>query len=90
MVFNQDLRRYVPPSQLDKAYNGDADFEYDHSQYWPALNRLCQERRAAYRERWVQAGSKIGEYEMYLRGGNQKSLVALSEDGEAAPTGSRT
>lgn len=79
MVFNEDLRKYIPSAQLDKAYNGGADFEYDHSEYWPALNRLCHERRAAYKERWVQAGSNIGEYEMYLRGGNQKPLAVISD-----------
>jgi len=74
MVFNQDLRNYVPPSQLDKAYGGDADFEYDHSIYWPALDQLCRDRRAMYYKRWVEGGQQIGEYEAYLRGGDQAPL----------------
>ena len=79
-VFNQDLRKYVPPSQLDKAYGGDADFEYVHSTYWPALCKMCDERRAEYTERWVRAGKKIGQYEAYLRGGDQKPLVDVQKE----------
>ena len=75
MIFNDDLRKHVPPSQLDKAYGGDVDFKYDHAVYWPAINKLCTERRAAYKEKWIQGGKRIGEYEAYLRGGEQKSLA---------------
>ena len=74
MIFNQDLAKYVPPSQLDKEIGGQADFKYDHTKYWPALNKMCEERRAAYHERWVKGGKKIGEYEAYLKGGEQKSM----------------
>jgi len=78
MVFNEDLRKHVPPSQLDKSYGGDVDFKYDHSVYWPALNKICDERRAAYKEKWVAGGKQLGEYEAYLRGGEQKSLSQMS------------
>lgn len=74
MIFNQSLRQHVPPSQLDKEYGGDADFEYVHSIYWPALNKICAERRAAQKERWIRGGKQLGEYEGYLKGGDQKSL----------------
>lgn len=74
MIFNQDLRRHVPPAQLDKAHGGDADFEYVHAVYWPALNKMCEERRGAMKERWVKGGSQIGEFEEYLRGGDHLSL----------------
>lgn len=77
MKFNEDLRRYVPSEQLDKAYGGDLDFEYDHKLYWPALTAECQRRREAYKARWVQAGKRIGEYEEYLRGGPQKSVQQI-------------
>lgn len=73
-MFNQDLRNYVPSSQLDKAYGGDADFEYDHSIYWAALDQQCRDRRAAYYKRWVAGGKQIGEHEAYLRGGIQPPL----------------
>ncbi|KAH8705376.1 CRAL/TRIO domain protein [Talaromyces proteolyticus] len=74
--FNEDLRKHVPPSQLLKTAGGDVQFEYDHSVYWPALNKLAQQHREAYRERWVKAGKKIGESEFYLRGGTNKSQFA--------------
>lgn len=79
MIFNQDLRKYIPPSQLDKEFGGDADFEYDHSIYWPALERVCAERRAAMMERWIKGGKHIGEYESYLRGGSQAPLSEVSK-----------
>jgi len=74
MVFNADLRQHVPPTQLDSAYGGDVQFKYDHAVYWPALNKICAERREKYQERWVKSGKHIGEYEAYLRGGDQVSV----------------
>ena len=47
------------------------EFEYVHDAYWPALNNLAGERRKAFEERWVKAGSKVGESEVYLRGGDE-------------------
>lgn len=77
MVFNGNLREYVPPTQLDKNFGGDADFEYEHDQYWPALVHMCEQRRIAYLKRWEAGGKRIGEHEAYLRGGDQKPLMAL-------------
>lgn len=74
LKFNEDLRKHVPPSQLLKAVGGDVEFEYDHSSYWPALNKLAAQRRNEYRERWIQGGKLVGEHENYLRGGTGKSL----------------
>lgn len=78
MVFNQDLRKFVPPSQLDKAYGGDADFEYVHDIYWPALNKMCVEKRAAYEDKWIKGGKRVGEFEAYLCGGDQRPLCEMS------------
>jgi hypothetical protein len=78
MIFNDDLRKHVPPTQLQKDYGGDVDFQYDHSAYWPALNKICAERRAVYKDRWIKGGKQIGEYEAYLQGGDQQSLSSLS------------
>ncbi|KAG9996552.1 CRAL/TRIO domain-containing protein, partial [Aureobasidium melanogenum] len=78
MKFNEDLKKYVPTKQLWKDYGGELNFDYDHNAYWPALNKECDRRREAYKQRWVDAGKKIGEYEDYLRGGEQKCLRDLS------------
>ncbi|KAL8908148.1 MAG: hypothetical protein Q9207_000971 [Kuettlingeria erythrocarpa] len=67
--YDQDLRQFVPPTQLLKTYGGDVDFVYDHDVYWPALNELAKKKRDAMTERWVKAGKKVGESERYLRGG---------------------
>jgi hypothetical protein len=71
LKFNEDLRKHVPPEQLLEASGGDVQFEYDHSVYWPALNKLADQRRESMRERWVKAGQRVGESEFYLRGGSE-------------------
>ncbi|RMD39879.1 hypothetical protein DV735_g5268, partial [Chaetothyriales sp. CBS 134920] len=78
--FNEDSTTYVPREQLLKECGGSLEFEYDHTQYWPALNKLCELKREAYRERWEKAGKRVGEHEGYLKGGEEKSL-AESEAG---------
>lgn len=87
MKFNEDLRKYVPTQQLWKNYGGELDFEYDHKLYWPALNDECANRRAAYKQRWEEAGKKIGEYEEYLRGGNQKCIRDILDEAEKTTEG---
>ncbi|KAL7270613.1 Phosphatidylinositol transfer protein (PITP) [Rhizina undulata] len=69
LVFNEDLRKHVPAPQLDKKFGGDVDFDYDHAVYWPELNRLASESRAAYVARWKQSGAQIGASEVELRKG---------------------
>ncbi|KAK2804286.1 hypothetical protein FQN51_002377 [Onygenales sp. PD_10] len=74
LKFNEDLCQHVPPAQLLKSLGGEVEFEYDHSVYWPALNKLCEQRRNEYHDRWVKGGKLIGEHENYLKGGPGKSL----------------
>ncbi|TAQ90614.1 hypothetical protein B7494_g1071 [Chlorociboria aeruginascens] len=70
LKFNEDMRQHVPPEQLWTEFQGDLEFEYEHETYWPALLKLCEERRAEYRERWAKAGKHYGESESYLKGAN--------------------
>jgi hypothetical protein len=69
MKFNEDLTQHVPRGHLMKSVGGDVEFRYEHSVYWPALNQLADQRRNAYRERWIQGGKQVGEYENYLKTG---------------------
>lgn len=69
--WNENLRQYIPPEQLVQFAGGDVRWEYDHNVYWDALNQLTEHRRDAYKERWMRAGSRIGESEYYLRGGTE-------------------
>ncbi|KAL2821500.1 CRAL-TRIO domain-containing protein [Aspergillus granulosus] len=75
LKFNEDLKNHVPPNQLLNSVGGEVDFKYDHSAYWPALNKLAEIKRMEYRERWVQGGKRIGEYENYLKTGTSPSLA---------------
>ncbi|GFF26465.1 CRAL-TRIO domain-containing protein C23B6.04c [Aspergillus udagawae] len=74
LKFNEDLRQHVPAGHLMKSVGGDVEFRYDHSIYWPALNQLADKRRNEYRQRWIQGGKRIGEFEHYLKTGTSPSL----------------
>lgn len=67
-----------------KPYGGEVDFVYDHQIYWPALLKFASSRREEYVARWVRGGKKIGESEMYLRGGEEKGVGGQSTGDEAA------
>ncbi|KAJ5492170.1 hypothetical protein N7453_010267 [Penicillium expansum] len=82
--FNEDLRQHVPPSQLMKSVGGDVEFRYDHASYWPTLNQLADQRREAYRERWVQGGKQVGEFENYLKGENVANLSQTQLEAKAS------
>lgn len=82
LKFNEDLRQHVPPEHLLKSVGGDVEFKYDHATYWPAFNSLADQRREAYRERWIQGGKQIGEIENYLKGENIPS-VSQTTNGQA-------
>ncbi len=74
LKFNENIANYVPEEQLLIPFGGKVEFEYKHDVYWPALDKLCTQRRAECRARWEKAGKQIGEHEGYLRGGEQSSL----------------
>jgi len=84
MRYNEPLTQHVPASQLMKNAGGEVDFEYDHSVYWPALDELAAERRAARKERWHAAGKLVGESEVYLWGGDEKS-VGVAQEAKSEP-----
>jgi hypothetical protein len=90
LKFNEDIRQYVPPEQLWKEFGGDVDFDYDHATYWPALLKVCEERRAERKARWEKAGKQYGESETYLKGGNVETEVppnaVAEESGKAEET----
>lgn len=86
--FNEDMGLHVPRAQLLKESAGEVEFEYDHSVYWKALNDLCEQKRAEFQARWEKGGSRIGESELYLRGGDAKSISeaeAAAETTEPVP-----
>lgn len=51
------------------------DFKYDHSVYWPAMNKMADTKREAYEQRWIAGGKLIGEFENYLKGEDIPSLA---------------
>ncbi|KAF2873561.1 CRAL-TRIO domain-containing protein [Massariosphaeria phaeospora] len=84
MRYNEPLIDHVPSSQLMKNAGGEADFQYDHSVYWPALAELAAQRRKERKERWETAGKLIGENEVYLWGGDEKSVGGHGANGAVA------
>ncbi|OIW30326.1 cral trio domain-containing protein [Coniochaeta ligniaria NRRL 30616] len=92
LKFNEDMRQYVPEEELWTEFGGKLDFDYDHAAYWPALQKLCEEKRASRKQRWIAGGSHIGEHEDYLAGGKEteteeKVAVPAATDASPAATG---
>jgi hypothetical protein len=77
--YNEPLVDHIPASQLMAAAGGEVDFKYDHSVYWPALDKMAAERKQQRRERWEKAGKLTGESEIYLWGGAEGSIGAQHE-----------
>jgi hypothetical protein len=85
LKFNEDMTQYVPKEQLWTEYpGGKLQFEYDHSIYWPAFNKLCNDRREARKARWITGGSLVGELEDYLTGHLEKGAGADKVEPEPA------
>jgi hypothetical protein len=79
------MRQHVPPQQLWNEFHGDLEFEYDHEIYWPAMLKLCAEKQAERRERWIKAGKHFGESETYLKGGNASSIYESTQVAPEVP-----
>ena len=78
------MSQFVPAEQLWTEFHGKLEFEYDHSVYWPALMKMCDDRREARLQRWVAGGKQIGELEDYITG-----LLDTGAAGPRSPTPSQ-
>jgi hypothetical protein len=87
--YNEPLVDHVPASQLMTAAGGEVDFKYDHSVYWPALDKMAAERKQQRRERWEKAGKLTGESEIYLWGGAEGSIGTQHGDNIETNAGER-
>jgi hypothetical protein len=84
LKFNEDMAQYVPAEQMWSEFSsGKLEFDYDHSVYWPALQKLCGERREARRQRWVAGGQQLGESEDYLAGVVEVGVAGPQSNGTA-------
>ncbi|MCJ1462667.1 hypothetical protein MMC07_001270 [Pseudocyphellaria aurata] len=81
--FDQDLNNFVPSELLMKPYGGEVDFVYNHQIYWPALLKFASSRREEYVARWVRGGKKLGESELYLRGGEERGEEEKGAGGQS-------
>ncbi|GAA5976753.1 hypothetical protein JCM10908_005620 [Rhodotorula pacifica] len=64
-----DATSLIPANQLQKIFGGDINLEYNHVEYFPALTKLCLERKAANLERWRKYGNnQCGLDEAVIRG----------------------
>lgn len=76
LKFNEDMAQYVPTEQMWSEFSsGKLEFEYDHAAYWPALTKMCGERREARWQRWVAGGKQFGESEDYLAGAAEAGVA---------------
>lgn len=79
LVFDEPFPNYVPVEQLDKIYGGHVDFTYDHSKYWDPMNKIAQEKREHYNNRFEKFGEKIGLSEYDLRGDHDELVYPPKE-----------
>ncbi|KAI5953652.1 PDR16 [Candida jiufengensis] len=74
LVFDQPFPNYVPKIQLDKEFNGDVNFIYDHEKYWPAMLEMSELKQKKYYDRFEKFGSIVGLSEVDLRGDNEELI----------------
>lgn len=86
LKFNEDMSQYVPKEQLWTEFMGGLEFEYDHAAYWPALEKICAEKRASRTRRWEEGGKHIGEFEDYLSGSLGHGIASPKEGAETPDT----
>ena len=79
------MKKYVPAEQLWTEFNGNLEFDYDHATYWPALQKMCAEKREAKYQRWVAGGEQIGELEDYITGHAQVGVAGPVTAATSAP-----
>ncbi|KAI5969482.1 PDR16 [Candida margitis] len=72
LVFDQPFINYVPKSQLDKDFQGDVNFIYEHDKYWPKMIEIGEEKKKRYFERFEKFGACVGLSEVDLRGDNEE------------------
>ena len=66
--------------RLIKEWGGDAVVVYEHERYWPALVRMCAERRERMWEVWRARGARVG-----IREWDIKCAIELGEEASAPP-----
>ncbi|KAK6462156.1 CRAL-TRIO domain-containing protein [Scheffersomyces coipomensis] len=79
LVFDQPFVNYVPSDQLDKDFNGDVNFEYDHDKYWKPMIEISQKNKQRYFERFEKFGSQIGLSEVDLRGEKDELIYPVGQ-----------
>ncbi|GAA5869630.1 hypothetical protein JCM16303_000529 [Sporobolomyces ruberrimus] len=74
-----DATSLIPPEQLQQIFGGSVNFQYDHSKYFPALTKLCFERKEANMKRWKEFGEgRCGVDEAIIKGGRKPEGVKAS------------
>ncbi|CAD1809825.1 Phosphatidylinositol transfer protein PDR16 [Candida parapsilosis] len=74
LVFDQPFVNYVPKLQLDKDFQGDVNFIYDHDKYWPKMIEIAEVKKQKYFERFEKFGGVVGLSEVDLRGDNEELI----------------
>ena len=75
---------YITKDNVLKEWHGAQDFVYKHEEYWPALNKMCDERKREYMERWRQLGGKVGISEWEYKNGPALSNADNNGQADAA------
>ncbi|EJU04966.1 CRAL/TRIO domain-containing protein [Dacryopinax primogenitus] len=74
----------MTPDMLLSEWNGEIQFTYEHSQFWPELLRIVKEYRGANMGRWRTLGAKVGISEWDYKNGS--SVLRTFEETEKGQT----
>ena len=66
-------------------WGGDVTIPYEHETYWPALIKLCADRRETQMQRWRELGATVGLSEWDIRQFAQETTSAPVTEKEITP-----
>jgi len=90
--FNPDVLKdqLFAEDMVTKEWSGTRDFVWDHDQYWPALVKLCSDRKNVMMNRWRELGGTVGLKEWDIKSGSSQTMVVnetekANRETESAP-----
>lgn len=72
------------PDMVMNTWGGAIDFVYEHEKYWPAFVSMCEQRRAAWLEKWKALGGTIGIKEWDYKDGADEVAAQNKDAAEIA------
>jgi hypothetical protein len=65
---------FAPDQIMTDGWGGTVNFEYKHEEYWAALTKMCNDRRAQEKARWLELGGRVGLREWDIKSPSTSSF----------------